>query len=202
MYWYAAEPLAEADPDRALTFGLNCGKTIPMLREFMMRRIGSLHENAGLASLVSALGKSSDADEQLTFLRSLNTSLAGQRHVKPPKAWDTVYGKLVESNREDIRNEATALGVTFGDAAAFESLRTLVPRRKPTPRHAVTPSKRFWRPRTRHWSQHCKPFLPSRHCAMPRSPDWHCTMILTLRRKYWRPTSRSPLPKNAPHWQR
>ncbi len=26
MYWYAAEPLAEADPERALAFGLSCGR--------------------------------------------------------------------------------------------------------------------------------------------------------------------------------
>src|SRR5262249_4799819 len=40
MYWYAAEPLAEADPERALAFGLSCGKTVPLVRDFMLRRIG------------------------------------------------------------------------------------------------------------------------------------------------------------------
>ena len=48
MYWYAAEPLAEADPERALAFGLSCGKTIPLLREFMLRRIGSLNNAPAL----------------------------------------------------------------------------------------------------------------------------------------------------------
>ena len=33
MYWYAAEPLAVDDPERALAFALSCGKTIPLLRE-------------------------------------------------------------------------------------------------------------------------------------------------------------------------
>ncbi len=126
MYWYAAEPMAMADPDRALGFGLSCGKAIPMLREFMLRRIGSLHGNAGLPVLVRALQKSSDADEQLTLLRAISSSLAGQRHVEPPAEWQTVYQKLTQSGQEDIRNEATMLGVTFGDREALESLRALV----------------------------------------------------------------------------
>ncbi len=57
MYWYAAEPLAEADPERALAFGLSCGKTIPLVRDFMLRRIGSLNSQAGLASARAALGE-------------------------------------------------------------------------------------------------------------------------------------------------
>ncbi len=56
MYWYAAEPLAVADPERALAFGLSCGKTIPLVRDFMLRRIGSLETNAGLPALVRASG--------------------------------------------------------------------------------------------------------------------------------------------------
>ena len=126
MYWYAAEPLAEADPERALAFGLSCGKTLPELRDFMLRRIGSLDANAGLPVLVRALGKSSDADEQLTILRSVRTALAGQRHVKPPADWATVYHTITDTAREDVRSEATALGVTFGDSAALTALRKLV----------------------------------------------------------------------------
>jgi len=57
MYWYAAEPLAEADPERALAFGLSCGKTVPLVRDFMLRRIGSLKANSGLPAIVRALGK-------------------------------------------------------------------------------------------------------------------------------------------------
>jgi putative heme-binding domain-containing protein len=126
MYWYASESLAEADPERALSYGLSCGKTIPLVRDFMFRRIGSLERNAGLPVLVRALGKSSDEEEQLTIVRAVRKALAGQRYVKPPKEWADVYRKLAKSGREDLRNEATALGVTFGDAEALKSLRNRV----------------------------------------------------------------------------
>ncbi len=126
MYWYAAEPLAEANPQRALAFGLSCGKTIPLVRDFMLRRIGSLKGNAGVPVLVRALGESHDGDEQLTILRAVRTALAGQRRVSPPAEWTAVYERLSRDSRDDVRNEATALGVTFGDPAAMASMRKLV----------------------------------------------------------------------------
>jgi putative membrane-bound dehydrogenase-like protein len=126
MYWYAAEPLAEADPERALAFAQSCGKTIPLLREFMLRRIGSLKENRGVAVLVRALGNSNDAEEQLTILKSTRAALAGQRHVEPPVEWPAAYRSVSQSSNQDVRREATALGVTFGDMDAFQALRRIV----------------------------------------------------------------------------
>jgi hypothetical protein len=41
MYWYAMEPLAEVDPPRALALGLSAGERIPILKEYMIRRIGA-----------------------------------------------------------------------------------------------------------------------------------------------------------------
>ena len=126
MYWYAAEPLAVADPERALKFALASEKTIPKLREFMLRRIGGLDANSGLAVLVGALNKSNDADEQLSIARGLRTALAGQRRVKAPAGWEAAYGKLSKSDHADLKAEVNALGVTFGDAAAMDALRTVV----------------------------------------------------------------------------
>jgi putative membrane-bound dehydrogenase-like protein len=128
MYWYAAEPLADADPDRALTFGLSCGKTIPMVRDLMLRRIGSLDQNRGIAVLVRALDKSTEAEEQLAILKAARTALSGQRHVKAPEDWETAFAKISSgaSGRADVRTEATALGVTFGDRQALKSMRAIV----------------------------------------------------------------------------
>ncbi len=133
MYWYAAEPLAEADPERALAFGLSCGDTMPLMREFMLRRIGSLESNAGLPVLVRALGQSAVDDEQLVILRSARSALAGQRRVDPPAEWAKVYPKLAESKSKDVRSEATALGVFFGDEAAFDTVRKIVASRDDDP---------------------------------------------------------------------
>jgi hypothetical protein len=52
MYWYAMEPLAEENPERALELGLSCGKTIPLLRKFMIQRIASLGTSESLAALL------------------------------------------------------------------------------------------------------------------------------------------------------
>ena len=41
MYWYAAEPLADVDATRAIALAMSAGESIPLLREFMLRRIGS-----------------------------------------------------------------------------------------------------------------------------------------------------------------
>jgi putative membrane-bound dehydrogenase-like protein len=126
MYWYAAEPLAEADPERALAFGLSCGKTVPLVRDFMLRRVGSLKANSGLPPIVRALGKSNNTDEQLTMLKAVRSALAGQRHVKAPTEWAAVYGKISGASPDDVKNEATAVGVTFGDASALKSMRKRV----------------------------------------------------------------------------
>ena len=113
-------------PKRALDFAHAAGKTIPVLREFMLRRIGSLDKNAGLAVLVGGIGRSKSPEEQLNIVRGLRTALSGQRRVKPPAEWSTVYRKLVKSNNPDLKAEANAVGVVFGDAEAMDSLRTLV----------------------------------------------------------------------------
>ncbi len=130
MYWYAAEPLADVDAERALAFGLSCGKTIPLVRDFMLRRIGSLPANAGLAAVVHALGKSTDTDEQLTILKSLRAVLAGQRQVKPPADWAAIYAKLSKSSPNAVKDEATAVGVTFGDATALKTMRKRITSRE------------------------------------------------------------------------
>ena len=73
-----------------------------MLREFMLRRIGGLENNAGLAVLVDGLGKSTDADEQLNIVAGMRTALAGQRQAKPPAGWAAVYGKLAQERATRI----------------------------------------------------------------------------------------------------
>ncbi|NOZ41363.1 MAG: DUF1080 domain-containing protein, partial [Planctomycetes bacterium] len=126
MVWYAAEPLAEVDPARALALGLSCGKTIPLVRDFMLRRIGNLDAASSLPLLVGALGKSTDDGERIAILASLRKSLAGQRRVDSPNQWPEVYQKLASSEHPQVRRQLAALGVTFGHRPSIESLRQLV----------------------------------------------------------------------------
>ncbi len=126
MIWYAAEPLAEVDPERALALGLSCGKTIPLVRDFMLRRIGNLDAASSLPLLVGALGKSTDDGERVAILASLRKSLVGQRRVAAPDQWPEVYQKLASSEHQQVRRQLTALGVTFGHEASIDSLRQLM----------------------------------------------------------------------------
>jgi len=128
MYWYAMEPLAEVDPDRALALGMAAGETHPQLREFMLRRVAGSGGEAAIVRLVAALTKHTLASEsqpaiQLTFLDAIRAALAGQRQAPMPVGWSEVAAQLAESTDEQVRLRATALGVTFGDTAALAQLR-------------------------------------------------------------------------------
>jgi putative membrane-bound dehydrogenase-like protein len=125
MVWYAAEPLAEADPQRALAFGLSCGNTIPLIRDFMLRRIASIDSPAALAALVEGLATSNDTAEQQAILDGIRQALRGQRQVAMPANWPAAYKHALASTNDEVRSAATGLGVTFGDADAMKSFRDL-----------------------------------------------------------------------------
>src|SRR5205085_1768850 len=55
MYWYAAEPLADADRARALSLARRA--QVPTLLPFMVRRIGSDGSPESMTLLVEALAK-------------------------------------------------------------------------------------------------------------------------------------------------
>ena len=126
MIWYAAEPLAPRNPERALALGLSNGKRMPLLRDFMLRRIAGMDSPQALGPLVQAVGASTDAEEQLVILRAVRKGLEGRRRVEPPDNWATVYGKLMASSSQPVQTEATELGVTFGDDAAMNAMRKSV----------------------------------------------------------------------------
>lgn len=129
MYWYAAEPLAEVDLNRALALGLACGKSIPLIRDFMLRRIASIDSPDALTALVDGLAKSNDAGEQQAIIDGIRQALRGQRQVAQPANWPAAYQHVMTSDNAQIQNAATGLGVTFGDAAAMKSFRDLVVKR-------------------------------------------------------------------------
>jgi putative heme-binding domain-containing protein len=123
LYWYAAEPLADKDPSRALA--LAGQSKIPLLLAFMVRRIGSAATPQALGHLVAGLAKTDDVAVQLTYLHGLQDGLKGRREVPIPAGWSDVYAKLSRSRSAEVRQCATALAVTFGDRRAFETLREM-----------------------------------------------------------------------------
>lgn len=134
MYWYAAEPLADAAPERALALGLSASESIPQLGQFMLRRIGSGDSKSSLATLVKGLSTVENPATQLTFLKAMRTALAGQRQVAMPPGWESVGSKLMAGQDNEVAVEATALGVTFGDANALSRMRQLAQDESANPR--------------------------------------------------------------------
>tara|TARA_R110002049_G_scaffold46487_1_gene135117 strand:- start:51832 stop:57669 length:5838 start_codon:yes stop_codon:yes gene_type:complete len=126
MYWYAAEPLADVDTGRALALAMSAGDHIPLIQEFMLRRIGSGGAESSMAALVDGLGSAESPKLQLTFLGAIRSALAGRRQVVAPKQWATVSAGLLRSDDVDVRLQTTALGVTFGDPTAFAAMRSQI----------------------------------------------------------------------------
>lgn len=121
MYWYAAEPLAARDPKRALELAIHA--KIPQILPFMVRRIASAATPEAVTLLVEALDNADKTPVQLTFLQGINLALKGRRNFAMPTPWPKVFARLGASDIPEIRAQATALAVTFGDAAAFAQLR-------------------------------------------------------------------------------
>jgi putative heme-binding domain-containing protein len=124
MYWYAVEPLAALDASRAAR--LASGSKIPRIQEFMARRIGAIGTAESMALLVDLLGRAARSTERSSLLTGIEESLRGRRQVAMPAAWPEVYRKLNDDPDRQVRSRATALGVTFGDAAARETLRLVL----------------------------------------------------------------------------
>ncbi|MEM7561085.1 MAG: family 16 glycoside hydrolase, partial [Planctomycetota bacterium] len=123
MYWYAMEPLAERNLERALALAISAGENIPLLADFMLRRIGSAGDTAAMDALVAGLGKAESSEEQMTFLNAIRSSLVGRRQASAPQQWAKVSGALVRSADPEVVLQATALGVTFGDADSLAQMR-------------------------------------------------------------------------------
>lgn len=136
MYWYAAEPLADLDPARAIALAMSAGERIPLLREFMLRRIGQGGDGS-LAILVDALGRAESTAMQMTYIKAIRSSLEGRRQVAAPAKWGDVSSRLLSTEDDDLRLQAVALGVTFGDKQALAAMRTQVAD------HAAPPAKRL-----------------------------------------------------------
>ena len=124
MYWYAAEPLAAADPARALK--LAQGAKVPKLLPFTVRRVAAIGTPEALATLVEALGKADPSAVRRTMLAGINEALKGRRSVERPAAWPDVFARLRKDADPEVRSQATALALTFGDASALAAFRGVV----------------------------------------------------------------------------
>lgn len=122
LCWYVLEPLAEADPPRALALALQAAQSFPLLKEFTIRRIGAGDPARSLELLVAGLADARDEATQLAFLRGLQQALSGRRDVPLPAGFSDVQAKLSQSPSAEVRFETTVLAAVLGDEPASQRL--------------------------------------------------------------------------------
>jgi putative heme-binding domain-containing protein len=121
MLWYGVEPLATAEPLRAVE--LAASSRIPLVRKFLARRLTEEIETA--PAPVSALLKrtaQADAKFQLDVLQGMAEALRGWRKARPPQGWAELQAKLAASPDQKVRELAREVGVVFGDGRALTEL--------------------------------------------------------------------------------
>src|SRR4051794_9440028 len=77
----------------------------------------------GIALLIDVLKTNDDPSFQLDILKGMNAALEGRRHLQAPAAWADVRERLVDSKNAEVRAQARALAVVFGDEATFSAMR-------------------------------------------------------------------------------
>ncbi|MCI0463449.1 MAG: c-type cytochrome [Gemmataceae bacterium] len=125
MLWYGIEPLASADPPRAVE--LAASSRIPLVRRFITRRLTEEVEKSPgpVNDLLKRTAASGSADFHLDVLRGMAEALRGWRKARPPEAWASLQAKLAASPDKRVREQARDLGVVFGDGRAVDELRRL-----------------------------------------------------------------------------
>ncbi len=124
MVWYAAEPLATVDANRALIMAEKA--KLPNILNFTVRRTAALGTPEAMAQIVESLKRVSDAEQTLDVLNGISIALRGQRSVSMPRGWEEVEGKLATSANAEVRAQTQALSLTFGSTSALASLRKTV----------------------------------------------------------------------------
>jgi putative membrane-bound dehydrogenase-like protein len=123
MIWYGVEPLAAADPLRAVELAQH--SRIPLVRRFIARRLTEEVEKTPgpLNGLLKVTAGHSSPAFQLDVLRGMSEALRGWRRARPPDQWAALAAKLAGSPVQAVRSQARELGVVFGDGRALGELR-------------------------------------------------------------------------------
>ena len=125
LYWYAAEPLGGLDPQRAVLWAVRAGRTVPLLQQFMLRRVAGAGSQASLALLVQVLQSTTDRSVQHEVLAALKRSLRGRRRAAAPAGWEQLAPKLHKHPDPLVRLAAWELDAVFGRPEATKHLLAL-----------------------------------------------------------------------------
>lgn len=132
MIWYAAEPLAESDPARAMALAMNAGDALPLVRDFLLKRIGAGDAAASLSLLAEGLKECTEPEQQQTFLAAIRSAARGKRSLTPPADWFAISKQIQKGATDEVRLQTLALDLKFGGDEARTSLHeTLRDKSKP-----------------------------------------------------------------------
>ena len=121
MAWYAAEPLAVNDCERALTMAASA--RLPNILEFTARRTAVLGTDKAFAAIFKSLLSIRDDRRLLDILRGLGAGLSGQRRLPMPPGWSEVETKLRANPNADILVKVQSISLIFGSRTAMEIVR-------------------------------------------------------------------------------
>lgn len=135
MIWYAVEPLVPHDVRKAIE--LLPQAKIPLVRQYLTRRIVSVYEEGGAGQgsaawvLDELLKTLVDADDAVRsdVLRGLADVYRGRKSVATPAAWGACYAELAKSKSTELQDQALELAVVFGDKEQIARLEGIVMKR-------------------------------------------------------------------------
>lgn len=131
LYWYALEPLADANPQRALALAMAAGQAIDILPGFMIRRLGS-EGDATLGLLVQGLldefpsGSKGETQTALVYVRGMTEALRGVKQATMPAGWTQAQTRLLSSDDPELRVRAAILAMIFGHDQGVSQLRAAI----------------------------------------------------------------------------
>ncbi len=144
MDWYAVEPLAAAEPARALK--LAQGAKIPKILPFTVRRVAAIGTPEALrrAGRRPRQGRRPGRPPDDARRDQRGAEGHGDRSRSRP-AWPDVFAGLLKDADPEVRSQATALALTFGDASALAVFRAVrgrpEGRNRPPPRGPRRPAQ-------------------------------------------------------------
>jgi putative heme-binding domain-containing protein len=123
MTWYGIEPLAAADLPRAAEWTTRV--KLPMLRNFLARRVVTADAAKGLAALGPVLKQDRD-DVRSDVLDGALDALRGRKQVQRPEGWADIYAALTAAKDPGVLEKALLLAVVLDEPKAVATLRKTV----------------------------------------------------------------------------
>jgi putative membrane-bound dehydrogenase-like protein len=112
VLWYGVGPLADVDRVQALDLAL--GSRIPLVRQFMLRRIAGSPEGRE-AVIAATLSERADDGFRVAALTGLATAVGDARQLPAPPSWERAAPALEAIADGDGRRAFEKIATVFGD---------------------------------------------------------------------------------------